>query len=451
MSSSMDDMKLMLQELQRLRSDWQQVQTNLANRPTIAQTLSSMSASSANTTRTVPSSSAPQPMPTPPQTPPFTAPSTPSRGGGFTIRETGTDIPSAAPAQPQQPQQWSNFNNNTNPGPAAPQQPQHWNVNPSTSGTVNSSTVSSTSSSSTAPPPYSSPLLRPSVPPSFQSQPSAAPPVPSKPSYNFSSTPSSSSSSSSPAPARGSARFIKQLKKEAESVKEDLKKRTQTAIDVAFLLDLTGSMDQWLAAAKNKIVEVIDKIKEPDMYPDAIVRVAFVGYRDFEEKNGKEVSEYDKFDFTDAETIRRHIANLKATGGDDAAEDVLGGLAQLLDLKWRSRTKLVIHICDAAGHGRALHDYSASGDRWLNGPDPAGRSPETSLKTLLRTLVNNGIDYHFFHMTEHTKKMEKVFEEHMETFKSTFHVHDAKEGAETFLPKVLHAVTTSVMRSMGFA
>lgn len=43
-------------------------------------------------------------------------------------------------------------------------------------------------------------------------------------------------------------------------------------------------------------------------------------------------------------------------GGFDAAEDVIGGLNSILQLSWTGKTRLIIFITDAPGHGQEFHD-----------------------------------------------------------------------------------------------
>jgi len=86
-------------------------------------------------------------------------------------------------------------------------------------------------------------------------------------------------------------------------------------------------------------------------------RVAFVAYRDW--LGGGERLE--TLPFTeDISTFEDFVGELKAEGGDDAAEDVLGGLQASLGLDWRAKIKILYHICDAPPHGTMFHELYGS-------------------------------------------------------------------------------------------
>ncbi len=94
-----------------------------------------------------------------------------------------------------------------------------------------------------------------------------------------------------------------------------------TTVDVCFLMDCTGSMGDWIEAAQQKIVEIISQVKP--QFPAAQPRVAFTGYRDFSEGEQRLVVK----PFTaNVEQVRQFISGVRAFGGGDAAEDVIGGL-----------------------------------------------------------------------------------------------------------------------------
>jgi hypothetical protein len=63
-------------------------------------------------------------------------------------------------------------------------------------------------------------------------------------------------------------------------------------------------------------------------------------------------------DFASAEELQNFM-EIKVgvcDGGFDAAEDVIGGLDQILKLTWTAKTRLVVFIADAPGHGIEFHD-----------------------------------------------------------------------------------------------
>ena len=123
--------------------------------------------------------------------------------------------------------------------------------------------------------------------------------------------------------------------------------KPRDAIDIALLFDMTGSMQLWFEEAKKKVREIVNQVNIK--YPQQELRMAFVGYRDFGDDG---TSPYEVLDFTTASELSLFLDNVsKCDGGFDAAEDVTGGITQILSLSWKSRTRLTVFIADAPGHG----------------------------------------------------------------------------------------------------
>lgn len=85
--------------------------------------------------------------------------------------------------------------------------------------------------------------------------------------------------------------------------------KNASSIDMAFLLDCTGSMDDYIAAAKTSILEFARTVGS--LSPHISLRVAFVGYRDHCDKDRLAV-----LPFTlDIAEFERFVGAQKATGG----------------------------------------------------------------------------------------------------------------------------------------
>eukprot|EP01084_Bolivina_argentea_P051558 94858_1 len=82
-------------------------------------------------------------------------------------------------------------------------------------------------------------------------------------------------------------------------------------------------------------------------------RVSFVAYRDW-------IGDGERLETlpftTNINLFEDFVSNLREEGGDDAAEDVLGGLQEAINLKWIAPIKILYHICDAPPHGTMYHD-----------------------------------------------------------------------------------------------
>ena len=204
-------------------------------------------------------------------------------------------------------------------------------------------------------------------------------------------------------------------------------------VDICFVIDCTSSMGRWIEEAKYKTVEMVKDIC--DTHEGAEVRVAFVGYRDYGDK--------DKLilvDFTSSEAAQAAIQTIEAEGGRDAAEDVATALFHVLGLNWTGDIKFVVHIADAPAHGSCFHKPKVS-DSYPEG-DPDGRDPRDSIEKF--SFLN--IDYAFVQISRDTDVMVEAFKEcyrHGGTFKELeLFPHD---DAETnFSASVTHHLISSI-------
>jgi hypothetical protein len=156
-------------------------------------------------------------------------------------------------------------------------------------------------------------------------------------------------------------------------------------------------MGPWIREAKNKTVEMIQDAKKVN--PEAEMRVAFVGYRDY-----GDTIQTDIVDFTTPEEAQSSIQEIEAEGGDDDAEDIATALFEALQLSWSGDVKIVIHITDAPAHGMQFHSASMS-DRFPSG-DPDGRDPRDSVEKF--SFLN--MMYTFVKISHDTDKMLEEFE-----------------------------------------
>lgn len=169
-------------------------------------------------------------------------------------------------------------------------------------------------------------------------------------------------------------------------------------IHLAFLMDCTASMEEWIQAAKDRIHKIVDSTRAQHGN-DIQMRVGFVGYRDY----GDSVR-YIVQDFTDVATLLERIRDVHAEGGDDCAEDVAGGLLQIKHLTWNDGdVKILVHITDAPPHGLQFHARNVS-DRFPAG-DPEGINP----LTLITQLYEEGIDYTCIKINRSTDTMIEQF------------------------------------------
>ncbi|KAJ3223616.1 hypothetical protein HK099_000908 [Clydaea vesicula] len=260
-------------------------------------------------------------------------------------------------------------------------------------------------------------------------------------------TPSSSSSMNNMSIMPSRTILADQMKARLDALKKNKINKpvgsTKSIIDIALLFDLTGSMQHWFDQAHRKVQEIVNEVHQK--YPESELRMAFVGYRDFEDDG---LSRYEVHDFSAADELSNFMATKVGlcAGGFDAAEDVIGGFVEILKLSWKAKTRLVVFITDAPGHGAELHDMGPRHDRYIDCEDPNGLRT-SDFKNIIRELCNKNIDLHFFHLTEATKKMEVVFDTLLKKYSCKLFVWKLDQNVDQFLPNVLQSIDSSVMKS----
>lgn len=73
-----------------------------------------------------------------------------------------------------------------------------------------------------------------------------------------------------------------------------------------------------------------------EMHPNITLRIAYVGYRDYDQPAA---SRFEILPFADTACVSRlttFLESVRAKGGGDSQEDVVGGLRQVTALEWRS-------------------------------------------------------------------------------------------------------------------
>ena len=168
-----------------------------------------------------------------------------------------------------------------------------------------------------------------------------------------------------------------------------------SSIDIMFIMDLTGSMGALLSEAKHNIKKITEEIS--DINPGAKIRLSFIGYRDFDNKEDER--DYEIIDFT--ENIDSFILSIKkfeCYGGGDQPEDIAGALNKALKMDWKSKAKYVVLVCDAPCHGSKYHDIYL--DNFGDG-DPNG----LVIEDLMQNFKKMDITFYCIKINNTTKKM----------------------------------------------
>jgi len=175
--------------------------------------------------------------------------------------------------------------------------------------------------------------------------------------------------------------------------------RTICSTDLLFLIDTTGSMGGYIEAAKQQVRSIVDDLGKAFL-GQAELRTAVVGYKDHGDTPNIQF-----LDFTSStDEVRSFLGGLVADGGNDAPEDVLGGIQRAIGASWKHQTRVVIHIADAPPH--ALHDLPAGWDSYATpGSEPHGLTHAP----LLDQMVALRISYVLLRINNTTDRMVFAF------------------------------------------
>ena len=177
--------------------------------------------------------------------------------------------------------------------------------------------------------------------------------------------------------------------------------RNAEKVDICFLLDCTGSMAGYISEAKTVIHRVVDKLGK--QFQDLQLNCAFIGYRDHSDG----VNRISRLPFTkDKEAFKTFVSSVSAMGGADECEDIFGGLEEVTKLTWTHMSRILFHIGDAPCHGSRFH--SSSSDSY-----PAGDPRGLNITDLLRSLVEQHVEYYFAEINGSTAKMIAEFNKEM--------------------------------------
>lgn len=120
-----------------------------------------------------------------------------------------------------------------------------------------------------------------------------------------------------------------------------------SALDLALVIDTTGSMGDELNYLTTELISIIDRVAETN--PNVDIRVSLVLYRDEGDEYVTRV-----FDFSgDIAEVQARLADQRADGGGDYPEAMDEAISEAIELSWRSGdvSRVMIVNADAPPHG----------------------------------------------------------------------------------------------------
>jgi len=164
-------------------------------------------------------------------------------------------------------------------------------------------------------------------------------------------------------------------------------------VDLAFVVDTTGSMGAFIAVARERMIATL-KALTGELEVPVDLQVGVVEYRDHPPQDRSFVFRVHKFE-KDLERVQERISKLVPDGGGDVPEAVYDGLRAACDqLAWRSHSqRIVVLIGDAPPHG-----WMRSGDGFPDGC-PCG----LTLDSTTALLEQQGIVLYALGLTPHVR------------------------------------------------
>lgn len=122
-------------------------------------------------------------------------------------------------------------------------------------------------------------------------------------------------------------------------------------LELALVIDNTGSMGKEIARARSGLGDLVNQIVGHRLRPSA--RFAVIGYRDHPPQDTSYVSR--TFCGLDGNMglVQKALAQMQASGGGDGPEAVVDGLRDALALRWNLMAqKAILLVGDAPPHGQ---------------------------------------------------------------------------------------------------
>lgn len=142
-------------------------------------------------------------------------------------------------------------------------------------------------------------------------------------------------------------------------------------VDLAFVVDTTGSMGSLIATAQKNMIKMIDSLSKES---NVKMRFGLVEYRDHPPQDATFVSKCHGFT-ANIGLAQSEIMTMQANGGGDTAEAVFDGLVSAAkELNWDDHSRrIAVLMGDAPPHGtKEAHD-----DRFATGC-PCGETVEST-------------------------------------------------------------------------
>ena len=137
--------------------------------------------------------------------------------------------------------------------------------------------------------------------------------------------------------------------KKIKNILSDKAPKGNNDFDVLFIVDATGSMANYIQAAKEETQNISEDLRQA--YPEMKFKYGYIFYRDpIDSKSDI----HEIIDLTDnVNSLPGKISKIRAYGGGDMPEDWVGAYKNANGkISWRNGVRIIIHLADAGAHGK---------------------------------------------------------------------------------------------------
>ena len=185
--------------------------------------------------------------------------------------------------------------------------------------------------------------------------------------------------------------------------------KEEKVFDLLFLIDATGSMDNYIQAAKDETESISKELRQ--LYPEYHFKYGYIFYRDPIDYHS---DIHQIIDLTDqVNDLPEQIGKIIATGGGDLPEDWAGAYKLVNEkINWRNGLRVIIHLADAGAHGKEFTSY----DKYpLEGE---------KLKTELLKCSKNNINIFGFVITEDSRNSFEQCQSYYKSKGGSYEIYD---------------------------
>ena len=168
---------------------------------------------------------------------------------------------------------------------------------------------------------------------------------------------------------------IKEIKK-IKNILSDNKPKDTKSFDILYLIDATGSMANYITAAKEESKNISEHLRKE--YPEMLFKYGYIFYRD---PIDSKADKHEIIDLTDnVNSLPERIGKIEAYGGGDLPEDWVGAYKLANEnISWRDGYKIIMHLADAGAHGKLF----TKNDKY---PEEEGKLIEELQKCALKNI-----------------------------------------------------------------